>query len=64
MQKNYANYKIIIPLALDKIEIKEKMLPKCQLLIVDYHNIPIGKVKKLAPKFFQKDNYLLHYENL
>ena len=32
-------------LAPDKIEIKEQMLSRYQILIVDFHNIPIGNVK-------------------
>ena len=52
------------PLAPNKMEIKEKMLFKYQLLIADFHNIPIGNVKKLAPDFFDKENYVLHYEDL
>ena len=42
------------PLALDKIEIKREMLSEYQLKIADHYNIPIGNVKKLAPKFLIK----------
>ena len=27
-------------------------------------NIAIGKVKKLVPNFFDKEKFVLHYENL
>ena len=39
------------------------MLCKYQILIADFHNIPIGNVKKLVPNFFDKEKYVLHYEN-
>ena len=54
MQRNYVNSIIIFPLVLDKKEIKEEMLSKCQVLIADFHNIPIGNVKKLVPNFFDE----------
>ena len=41
-------------LASDKIEIKEKIMSKYQAMIADLYNIPIGNVKKLVPKFFDK----------
>ena len=28
------------------------------------HNIPIGNVKKLVPNFFDKEKYVIQYENL
>ena len=52
------------PLSPDKIEIKRDMLPNYQLNIADLYNIPIGNVKKLVPNFFDKEKYVLHYENL
>ena len=52
------------PLAPDKIEIKREMLPDYQLKIADLYNIPIGDVKKLVPNFFDKEKYVIHYENL
>ena len=52
------------PLAPDKIEIKREMLPDHQLQIADLYHIPIGNVKKLVPNFFDKDKYVIHYENL
>ena len=33
-------------------------------MISDFHNIPIGNVKNFVPNFFDKENYVLHYENL
>ena len=52
------------PLTPDKIEIKREMLPQYQLKIADLYNIPIGNVKKLEPNFFDKEKYIIHYENL
>ena len=50
-------------LAPDKIEIKREILSEYQLKITDLYNIPFGNVKKLVPKFFNEEKYLLHYEN-
>ena len=50
-------------LAPDKIEIKKEMLSNYQLKIVDFCNIPIGNVKKLVPNFYDKEKYVLHYDN-
>ena len=52
------------PIAPDKIEIKREMLSDYQLKIVDHFKIPIGNVKKLVPNFFDKEKYVIHYENL
>ena len=52
------------PLAPDKIEIKRKILSDYQLKIADLYSIPIGNVKKLVPKFFDKEKYVLYYQNL
>ena len=52
------------PLAPDKIEIKREMLPEYQLKIVDLCNIFIGNVKELLPNFFDKEKYVIHYENI
>ena len=52
------------PLAPDKIEIKREMLCGCQLKTVDLYNIPIGNFKILVPNYFDKEQYVLHYENL
>ena len=39
------------------------MLSSYQFNIADFHNIPIGTVKKLLPNIFDKERYVLHYEN-
>ena len=52
------------PLAPGKIEIKRQMLSEYQLKIVDLYNIPIGNAKKLVPNLFDKEKYVIHYENL
>ena len=40
------------------------MLSENQLKISDWYNIPIGNVKKLVPDFFDKEKYVIHYDNL
>ena len=40
------------------------MLFDYQLKIADLYNIPIGNVKLLVPSFFDKEKYVIHYENL
>ena len=40
------------------------MLSQYQLKIAELYNIPIGNVKKLVPKCFGKEKYVIHYENL
>ena len=40
------------------------MLSDYQLKIAALCNIRIGNVKKLAPNFFDKEKYLIYYENL
>ena len=40
------------------------MLPNYQLQITNFYNISIGNVKKLVSNFFDKEQYLLQYENL
>ena len=40
------------------------MLSKCQVLIADFQNIPIGTDKNFMPNFFDKKKVVLHYENL
>ena len=52
------------PLAPDKIETKREMLSEYQLKIADLYNIPIGNVKTLVPNFFDKETYVIHYENI
>ena len=48
----------------DKIQIKREMLSDYQLKIADHYNIPTDNVKKLVPNFFDKEKYVIHYENL
>ena len=52
------------PLATDKIEIKIEILSNYQLNMTDFFSIPMSNVKKLVPNFFDKEKYLLHFENL
>ena len=40
------------------------MLSDYQLKIADLYNISIGNVRKLVPNFFDKEKYVIHYENL
>ena len=40
------------------------MLSEYQLKIPDLYNTPISNVKKLVSDFFDKEKYILHYENL
>ena len=40
------------------------MLSEYQLNIADSYNIPIGNVIKLVPNFFDKEKYVIDYENL
>ena len=51
-------------LAPDKIEIKREMLSDYQLKIAYHYNIPTGNVKKIVPNLFDKEKYVIHYENL
>ena len=37
---------------------------KYQLMISDFYKILNDNVKKLAPKFFVKEKYMLHHENV
>ena len=43
---------------------KREMLSKYQLKIADIYNISFANVKKLAPDFFDKEKYVINYENL
>ena len=52
------------PLAPGKTEIKREMLSNYQLKIADLYNISIGNVKKLVSNLFDKEKYVIHYENL
>ena len=52
------------PLALHMTEIEREMLSSYRLRIAKFYNVPIDNVKKLVPNFFDKEKYMLHYENL
>ena len=51
------------PLATDKMKIKREMLSDYQLKIADLYSISVSDVKKLVPNFFDKEKYVIHYEN-
>ena len=38
------------------------MLSNYEIKTVDFYNNPIGIVKTLVPKFFDKAKYVFHYE--
>ena len=48
----------------DKTETKKEMFSSYQLKIFDLYNIAIGNDKKLVSNLFDKEKYVLHYENL
>ena len=52
------------PLAPDRLEIKKEMLSTYELKIAEFHDVPIGAVKNLMLNISEKENDLLHYENL
>ena len=52
------------PLTPDEREIKSEILSEYQLNIADLYDIPIGNTKELVDDFFDKEKYVLHYENL
>ena len=39
------------------------MLSNYEIKTVNFYNNPIGNVKTLVPKFFDKAKYVFHYEN-
>ena len=47
----------------EKIEIKTERLSDYRLKIGDLYNIRIGNGKKLVPNFFDKEKYVIHWEN-
>ena len=51
-------------LAPDKIETKRETLSDYQLKIGNLYNIPVGNSQKLVPTFFDKEIYLIYYENI
>ena len=40
------------------------MLSKYQLMIADFYNTLTRNARKLVSNFFDKEKYVLHYENL
>ena len=56
LHKLYNDYHLVQ----DKIENQKEMLPEYQLKIADLYNIPIGNVKKLVPKLFDEEKYVIH----
>ena len=65
--KELRDLHIDYPLASDEVEYKKKKKKTCylyQLMISEFYSIPIGNVKKLLANFFDKENCVLHYENL
>ena len=66
MESPKALYKLYndYPLAPYKIEIKRENLSNYQLKVADLYNISISDVEKLLPHLFDKEKYVLHYENL
>ena len=52
------------PLFSEKIEIREKILPKYQVIIADLYNIHVDNVEKLVANFFDKEKYIFAYQNL
>ena len=59
LQKSYNDY----PLAQDKVEINREMFSDYMSKIVNFYNIPIGNVKKLVRNCFDKEKYVILYEN-
>ena len=52
------------PLVPYKVGIENEISSDYQLKIADFYNINIGGAKKLMPNFFDKERYVLQYENL
>ena len=52
------------PLTSDKMEITRKMVSDYQLKVADLNNISIGNVEKLVPNYFDKEKYVIQYENV
>ena len=48
----------------NKIKIKREMSTNYQLNFVDLYNIPYSNVKNLVPNVFDKEKYVIYYENL
>ena len=52
------------PLATEKLEISQNMLPKYCLSIANKYGKTIGGVNKLVPNLGNKSKYAVHYKNL
>ena len=52
------------PLALEKFEITQNMLPKYCSNIANTYGIKIGGVNNLVPNLGNKSKYIVHYKNL
>ena len=52
------------PLAPEKLEISDIMLPNYCSNIANEQSIKIGSVNKLVPNLGNKSQYVLHYKNL
>ena len=53
-----------LPMAPEKINVKEDMLSPIQLKIKNEYDIEAGKNNKLIPNLIPKTNYVVHYKNL
>ena len=51
-------------MASDKIKIKKELLSSYPLKIAVFYNILSGSIKTLVANSFDKENYMLNYENL
>ena len=45
------------------MQIKREMVSAYKLKITDLYNILIGNVKRLVPNIFDKEKYVIYYEN-
>ena len=52
------------PLAPEKMTVKPEMLSDYFREILEREKMTIGKVEKLIPNLYNKENYVLHYRNL
>ena len=46
------------------MEITREMVSDYQLKVADLNNISIGNVEKLVPNYFDKEKYMIQYENV
>ena len=52
------------PLALEKLDISQNMLPKYCFNVANKYGIEIGGVNKSVPNLGNKSKYVVHYRNL